>query len=145
LRPYGRIDVGLDDEWVLDVGWHAAEREGDITFRWASSPAVMLVPLDHAAALTVQLRIHSFGYPGAPPQTVTIVVNGRAQPPQAVSHGWGTLEMVVPEEMWRGGVNQVRLDFAWATRPADVGLGGDTRPLAAAVDWLRVSKLAAEP
>jgi hypothetical protein len=42
--------------------------------------------------------------------------------------------------MWRGGVNRVVLQFAGATRPADAGMGGDTRPLAAAVDYLRVQK-----
>jgi hypothetical protein len=36
-------------------------------------------------------------------------------------------------------VNGLELRFGYAQRPADVGLGGDTRPLAAAVDWLRVS------
>jgi hypothetical protein len=32
----------------------------------------------------------------------------------------------------------VTLEFDWAARPADVGLGGDTRALSAAVDYLRV-------
>ena len=138
LRPYGRIDVGSDDEWVLGDGWHAPEREGETTFRWTASPATVLVPLDHAATLRLQVRIHAFGHAGALPQALTIVINGHAQPPLAVSPGWETLELAVAEDAWRAGVNELRLDFAWTRRPAQVGLGGDTRPLAAAIDWIRV-------
>ena len=48
--------------------------------------------------------------------------------------------MVVEDEQWRAGVNRVVLQFAWASRPAAVGLGGDGRELAAQVDYIRVSK-----
>jgi hypothetical protein len=140
LRPYGRVDIGSDDEWVLEDGWHGAERDGEATFRWAGSPATMLVPLDHRAALRLQIRLHAFGYSGAPPQALTISVNGRAQPPRPIGAGWETIELDVAAPVWRRGVNQVRLDFAWVQRPMDVGLGGDARPLAAAVDWVRVVK-----
>jgi hypothetical protein len=139
LRQYGRVDVGSDDEWLLEGGWHGAERESAATFRWAASPATILVPLDHAAPLTVQVRLHAFGYPGAAPQTVSIFVNGRGHAPMPVSPGWETLALDVEEDAWRAGVNRVRLDFAWTKRPMDVGLGGDARPLAAAVDYLRVA------
>jgi hypothetical protein len=37
-------------------------------------------------------------------------------------------------------VNEVVLDFAWAARPADVGLGGDPREIAAQVDYIRITK-----
>jgi hypothetical protein len=141
LRPYGRIDIGLDDEWLIEDGWHASERDGELTFRWAASPVTLLVPLDHAASLKVQLRLHAFGHPGAPPQSVTVSVNGQPQPALPVGAGWETLEFVVGEDVWRAGVNQVRLDFAWARRPMDVGIGGDSRSLAAAIDWLRVSTI----
>jgi len=48
---------------------------------------------------------------------------------------------VAPRAVWRGGVNRVVLSFAAALQPVDVGMGGDTRPLAAAVDYLRVQKV----
>lgn len=37
------------------------------------------------------------------------------------------------------GRQRVELRFAYAQRPIDVGAGGDLRPLAAAVDWVRVA------
>jgi hypothetical protein len=138
LRQYGSIDIGAIDEWVIGEGWHAHERDGPITFRWASSSAAVLIPLDHAARLKMQLRLRALGYSGAPPQLVTVVVNGRAQPAVPVDTGWHTAELIVPEDDWRAGVNRVQLQFAWAVRPVDVGIGGDTRSLSAQVDYVRV-------
>jgi hypothetical protein len=138
LRPYGRVDVGTDDGWLLQDGWHGAEHDGPITFRWAASPAVLLVPLDHAAALTVQVRLHSFAFPNAPAQTLTVDVNGHTFGPVPVHDAWETLEFATTSDTWRGGVNRLRLEFAWTHTPAEVGLGGDTRPLAAAVDYVRI-------
>lgn len=99
------------------------------------------MPLDHAAGLAVQVRAQAFNYPGASPQSLSVYVNGTlvaaglTAPPE-----WTTIEFVTEERPWRAGVNRVRLQFARATRPADVGLGGDPRPLAAAVDYVRVQK-----
>lgn len=142
LRPYGRIDIGEGDDWVLGDGWHAAERSGDgTTFRWVASPATMRLPLDHAAPLRIQIRMHAFGYAGAPPQALTIVVNGHPLEPRPVSPGWEVVEIDTPADIWRGGVNRLRFEFSQAARPADVDLGGDTRSLSAAIDYVRVVKL----
>jgi hypothetical protein len=71
---------------------------------------------------------------------VSVIVNDRPHPPVTVGPSWETLELATTEDAWRAGVNEVCLAFAWAARPMDVGLGGDPRPLAAAVDYIRVSK-----
>ena len=140
-RPYGRVDIGAGDELLLGDGWHGPERDGAITFRWVSTPATLLVPLDHAASLTVQVRAKAFNYPGASPQSLSAYVNGSlvaaglTAPPD-----WTTIEFVTEERAWRAGVNRLQVQFARATRPADVGLGGDPRPLAAAVDYIRIQK-----
>jgi hypothetical protein len=140
LKPYGRIDVGADgDDWLLGDGWHAPEHEGAITYRWAAEPAHVRIPLDHAATLRVQIRLHAFLYPGAPPQTVTIAANGRACGALPVPPQWDTIECTLDRPAWRAGVNELALRFSYAQRPADVGVGGDTRPLAAAIDWIRVA------
>jgi hypothetical protein len=138
LRPYGRVDVGTDDGWLLQDGWHGGERDGAVTFRWVSSPAVLMIPLDHAAALTVQVRLHSFTFPNAPAQTLTIDVNGHPYGPVPVHGSWETLEFATNADAWHGGVNRLRLEFAWTHTPAEVGMGGDARPLSAAVDYIRV-------
>jgi hypothetical protein len=147
LRPYGRIDIGGEtvtagpagDEWLLVDGWHAPEHEGTTTFRWAASPATLRLPLDHAAQLRVQVRLHAFSYPGAPPQTLTITNGDRACAPLPVAADWQTVECTLDAGSWHSGVNTLRLSFAYAQRPIDVGAGGDVRPLSAAVDWVRVS------
>jgi hypothetical protein len=137
LRPYGRVDVGFEDEHLLRGGWHAAERAGDLTFRWAPERAGLLVPLDHAADLRVQLRAQAFNFPGAPPQTVVIAVNGIATDALPVPAEWTTIVADVPADRWRAGVNHVELIFSRQSRPSDVGAGGDAR-LLSAVDYLRV-------
>jgi hypothetical protein len=139
-RPYGRIDVGTADAPFLRNGWHAPEQDVVRSFRWAEREAGVLIPLDHPAALRLQIAIQPFGYPGAPPQHVTVVVNGHSHPQAAVPPGWNTLEAIVDEGAWRAGVNGVVLKFAWSARPADVGLGGDVRELAAQVDYIRITK-----
>ena len=139
LRPYGRIDIGEPgDEISLEAGWHAPEREGPVSFRWAAQSAMILVSLQHAAPLRVQLRAQPFNYPGAPGQAVTVLVNGAEAGTAPMEQGWTTTVIEVDRNLWRGGVNRVLLSFASAARPADVGVGGDSRSLAAAVDYLRV-------
>jgi hypothetical protein len=139
LQPYGRVDVGADDEWSIVDGWHAPERDGTTTFRWASSPATLRLPLDHAERLRVQVRLHAFGFPGAPPQTLTIATPSQACGPMAVGESWQTVECVLDRGAWRTGVNVLTLQFAWSHKPADVGAGGDQRNLAAAIDYVRVA------
>jgi hypothetical protein len=140
LRPYGRVDVGGDDSWLLEEGWHTDERDGPLTFRWAASPATVLIPLDHAAPLTVQVRVQAFTYPGATEQTLTLVVNGHAFGPVRVPERWQTLEFATGTDAWREGVNRLRLEFGRVRTPAQVGLSTDARPIAAAVDYVRVQK-----
>jgi len=139
LQPYGRVDVGGDDEWLIEDGWHAAEHDGGTTYRWGQQRAGLRIPLDHAAALRVQVRLHAFGYPGAPPQTVTIEANDRACAPIPVASDWHTIDCTLDKAAWHAGINHVVLVFAFAARPIDVGLGPDIRSLSGAVDWVRVS------
>jgi len=139
-RPYGRIDIGSPEDAVyLGDGWYAPEEEGPVTFRWAAPSAEALLPLDHTAPLTVQLRVRAFGYAGATEQTVMTTINGHAYGPVPVGNDWQTVEFATAQEDWRSGVNRVRLDFAWARRPVDIGGGGDVRNLAAAIDYVRVA------
>lgn len=145
LRPYGRIDIGDNDDVFLGDGWNAPEHDGAISFRWAASPAVLRVPLDHAATLRVQVRLHAFAYPGSPAQSMVVSVNGRPCAPLAVPAGWTTVECSLDAPVWRRGLNRLAFEFGYVRRPVDVGLGGDTRLLSAAVDWVRVLATVHEP
>ena len=139
LRPYGRIDIGSDDGWLLEEGWHAAEREGASTFRWAYSPAIVLIPLDHAAPLTLRIRLHAFTYPGWGSQRLSVTINNRDFPPVPIGGDWNVVEVATDAGVWHGGVNRVKMQFQTVQTPAAVGLSGDTRELAAAVDYILLS------
>jgi hypothetical protein len=140
-RPYGRVDLGTDDAFMLRGGWYAPEREAAVTFRWAEQRSELLVPLDHAADLRIQVRLRALPASALPPQELRIEVNGALSGTLPVGPDWQTLEADVPRAVWRAGANHVSLVFAWAARPVDLGLGADTRSLAAAVDYLRVEQI----
>jgi hypothetical protein len=55
-----------------------------------------------------------------------------------IGPAWQVIEFVTDHRAWHAGINRLALDFAWAARPADVGVGVDTRPLAGAVDYVSV-------
>lgn len=143
-RPYGRIDIGSTDGLLIEEGWYDQEREGAITFRWTSSRAVALLPLDHAAPLEVQIRMHAFGYPGAGPQEVIVSINDARAAAFETGGDWQTFDFPTERRMWRAGVNRIALEFARPARPVDVGLGGDTRLLGGAVDFIRVQVIDGE-
>ena len=88
----------------------------------------------------MQIRLQAFNYAGATPQTIALTVNGLTFGPVPVPDRWETLEFATGIDVWRGRVNRVRFDFARVRTPAEVGLSGDTRPLAAAVDYIRVQR-----
>ncbi len=136
-RPYGRVDVGAGDEVYVGAGWYGPERDGDITFRWAEDRADVLVPLDHAAPLLVQLQLRSFDYEGAPPQRISIDINGHVIEGPEIEGIWQRVELATSAGWWQAGINRVSLRFTRATRPSDVG-GQDGRRLAAAVDFVRI-------
>ena len=138
-QPYGRVDLGPTDAMWLGDGWHDPERLPDgPTFRWARESSTLRLVLDHPATLRVQIRARAFSWPSAPSQHLRLSVNGQAQEPMEVPADWAVLERVVPAAAWRTGANAVVLTFDRATRPSDVGQGSDTRPLAAAVDYVRI-------
>jgi hypothetical protein len=138
LQPYGRVDVGSDDGAHVGEGWASAERDGDTTYRWALGDAELLVPLAHAADIEVQVRLRAFTYPGSPPQLMTLDTGRATFGPVEIGADWHVVNITTPASAWRAGVNRVRLRMSRATRPVDVGAGRDSRPLAAAVDYLRV-------
>jgi hypothetical protein len=139
LQPYGRIDVGSGDEWLIGDGWHDPEREGNLTFRWATASATIRIPLDHAATLHIQARLHAFAFPGAPDQTLTLSAAGHACSPLLITGAWQTADCTLNTNAWRAGVNTLTLRFAWARTPVEVGLTADPRELAAAVDFIRIA------
>ena len=83
----------------------------------------MLIPLDHAAPLTVQVRLQAFTYPGATPQTLALTVNGRTFGPVPVPDRWETLEFATGIDAWRGRVNRLQLEFGARAHAGGSGTG----------------------
>ena len=133
---YARIDIGGEDGPFLSNGWYAAEAGGGVTFRWTAERASLVVPLDHADDLRVLIRVMPFGFGGADPQTLTLVVNGVPHAAMPLVSGWQTVEVATPASEWQSGVSDVALVFRGAIRPSDTSGSRDSRPLAAAVDWI---------
>jgi hypothetical protein len=123
-RPYGRIDVGVSDEVFVLAGWHSPERGGDVSFRRIDREAVIAVPLDHRAALDVQIRARAAN--GTPaPAALTIEIGGRRFGPVDLEADWAVASVATPADVWRAGVNRLTL----AARTPGV-----------AVDYVRVMK-----
>jgi hypothetical protein len=139
LQPTGRVDIGTNDALMIGEGWFVAEQADASSFRWATREADVLIPLARTAVLEVQVRARAFHFPGAPPQQLTMQIGGATFGPFDVGPEWQVVTFETPRDVWRTGLNRVRLVFAQATTPASVGLGGDTRALAAAVDVVRVT------
>jgi hypothetical protein len=135
-RPYGRIDIGTDDEAYLGDGWHASESAHGASFRWARQRASLFVPLDHVAPLEVEAQIMPFQPPGTNPQQVWIEVEGHTFGPVTLAGGWQRVVFATPAGVWSRGLSRLAFVAARETRPSESG--GDTRPLAVAVDSLRV-------
>jgi hypothetical protein len=141
-QPSGRLNIGeaYDEVWIGD-GWHGQERSGTTSFRWAMRHATLIVPLDHGATIRVDVRAQAFNYPGAPPQAISLIVNGITQSAVPLTPDWMMASFVVNGDAWRAGVNRIALVFEQEARPADVGPGGDTRPLSGAVDYVHFEEV----
>ena len=137
-RQYARVDVARGDDAYIGDGWYSVEMLPDgTTARWSSGTAEFLLPLDHAAPLTVQLRVRAFSYPGASPQLI-LRVNGRGFGPFPVTGDWQRLDIPTDASAWKAGVTHVQLVWPMASAPALVGTGHDRRELGGMVDWLRI-------
>jgi hypothetical protein len=137
-RPYGRVDIGLHDEAYLGDGWYQADTLPDgTTARWTQATAEVLLPLDHAAPLIVQLRLKPFSYPGAS-LNLAVRINGRQFGPFPLGTDWQRVDFPTDASAWTAGVNRVQLVWMGAAVPAAVGINNDTRELGGAVDYVRI-------
>jgi hypothetical protein len=137
-RPYGRVDVGLHDEAYLGEGWYQADALPDgTTARWSQATAEVLLPLDHPAPLTVQLRVKPLSYPGASP-TLAVRVNTRRFGPFPLTADWQRVDFPTDASTWTKGVNRLQLMWLSAAVPAAVGMGNDARELGGATDYVRI-------
>lgn len=131
---------------ALTSGWSGFETtgEGD-TFSWAQArEARATVVAGGAADRLVRFRTWPFRWEGAPPQTVTVAVNGVQLATWTLSDGARVYSADSPAAAWREGPNVLSFTFAYAEAPRDrIPGAADSRTLAAAFDWVEVVPVAA--
>jgi hypothetical protein len=138
-RPYGRIDLGERDESYVGDGWYGAESaRGGRSFRWSAATGELLVPLHHAAPLTVQAQVRPFTYPGSTP-TLIVRINGHGFGPFPLTRHWQRVEFATDASPWKAGVNRVELVWPGGGSPVRLKTGNDPRELGGMVDYLRIA------
>jgi hypothetical protein len=120
-----RLDLGVSGaEPYVGGGWDysVVEQPYDATGIWATdTTADLYLPLDGPKDVTLRLALAPLAYDEAPPQKVSIRVNGEAVlKEQPLVPGWQTVQARVPASVTRRGPNRVTLDFAWAESPRKV-------------------------
>jgi hypothetical protein len=126
---------------ALGAGWDGFEKTelGD-TFVWAHGrEAHLTVSSRGDGDRLVRFRCWPFGYPGGPPQTLTLYVNEKKTDTLTLGGEPRVYAVAVPRAFWRKGANELKFTFAYAESPKDRLSGStDERTLSAAFDWLEI-------
>lgn len=138
-----RVDFGAPAarRHVLE-GWSRDETGADgTTFVWGLGPVSTLrLDLLGRRQIDLSLRGWPFSPPGAEPQTVELVFNGRSRAHWTLEPGAAIYSTSIPEEGIRVGDNHVELRYARYASPAQLVPGSsDPRPLGVAWDSLEVT------
>jgi hypothetical protein len=122
----------------FDEGWFPTERRADgYTYRWTSSRAVLLVPIDHPRAAAVTVDAEPLNYAGRV-GSMTLVVNGHRLDARPLPAARTTLSWMVPRADWRDGLNELVWEIAGATSPRAAGLSPDGRTLGVSVSRIEL-------
>lgn len=130
------IDIGAaGDEVYLGPGWHYREAVAGLSLRWLGQAEQTRLYFDLPPGnYRLEVQAQAFWEP----RQVGVRVNGieLAERYTLGPEGLGVYTFELPAEIvGQGGVEWVWL-YDGRPSPAEVGLGGDVRPLAIAVDWL---------
>jgi hypothetical protein len=126
-------------EFALLTGWSIDERWGEApTIQWTSDrESSAVVPLGAPVDRVLEVRVRPLSYPGSPPQTVRVDVNGRRLGTLTLGPEWTVYRMPVPAASLQRGRNTVTFTYGYALAPASIVPGNtDTRTLAVAFDYL---------
>jgi hypothetical protein len=126
-------------QFFLTEGWSLPERWRDLTFAWAAAKESRLwVYLPQGQAITMELRVQPFTFPGSPPQGMTIEVNGRVLSHISLAAGaWQSYTVhLAPTDLVQR-INTIRFVYDHTASPAEVLPGnGDHRQLAVNFDYI---------
>jgi hypothetical protein len=131
---------------MLVAGWSGLESTPEgTTFAWAEGTEATLRfgPTTRGPRL-VRIRAWAFGYPGAGPQHLSVLVNDCRVARVVLSSEPSEHSVPTPSSVWREDGNVLRFRFSRADAPRDRLPGAtDGRRLAAAFDRVRVEPVPA--
>jgi hypothetical protein len=133
-HAYNNVEFAFgtnDDKLFLTNGWLAPETGATGPFRWASGKSAS-VALHLLTAMNYRLTVicSPFTYPGRPPQTMDVLLNGRQVQRLTLDGDLREYQVDIPADALTAGFNRLTFAFGYSTSPHAVGLSGDTRSLA---------------
>ncbi len=137
------VDTGLPEARPhLVTGWYQDETTPEGTsFVWSRGPSPTLrFYLQKPRDLEASIRCRPLVAPGEPRQTVRPILNGRPLPTIELRGGFATYRLRLPSAALETGDNVLKLAARFAVSPRRLGLSGDWRDLAVAVDWVRLTE-----
>lgn len=144
-REVGLLDLGTSAARPhLGAGWSWDETTPDgTTFVWGlagleGGRSELTFFLAAPRALLLSFRAFPFSYAGAPPQAVTLWVNGETVLEVELEEGPDDYGIEIPRELLVAGENHLAFSYRWSRVPAEAGLGADTRRLAVGWDWIQL-------
>jgi hypothetical protein len=130
--------------FFLTKGWWPPEWAGPIGMAWAGGgESTLAFFLPDARAITMELRLSPLPSPKAPPQTVSVTVNGHGLGRLALGREWTwrTYSLDIPARALRPGVNTARFSYAYSMVPRDIIPGNpDSRDLAVAFNRIALRR-----
>lgn len=138
----GRFEFDGRAAFLQGDGWWPPERQADgVTFQWIDGrSAELALPGAGAVEHEIRFRAMPLGYPGAPPQEVTLRLDGEPVGERIVlGLGWHEVRVAVAARHWRQGLHLLRFELAHAAAPRAVIDGAlDARELGLALDFLEL-------
>jgi hypothetical protein len=126
-------------QFFLAEGWSPSERWEDLTFAWAAAKESRLwVRLPRGGALSMELKLRPFTFPGSPPQGMKVYVNGGyLSHILLATNDWHSYTIKLSQTDLTSGLNAFRFVYDYTASPAEVLPGhGDRRQLAVNFDYI---------
>jgi hypothetical protein len=145
-QPGGRgIELLPDSDLVeFEQGWYPVERRADgLKTRWSGAQASIVLPVATPTPMRFVVNAAPLDAPRTVEPTITLVVNGHRLPTQPLPSSRAGHQWEVGADVLRSGLNEFALEITGAARPAEVGLGKDTRVLGVSVSSLELQPVAA--
>jgi len=144
LTETNRIEFGAPAARpLLDEGWAVGENRPTSPFRWGiGDHSTVRLFLGQPRALTLSFRCSPFRFANAPPQHVTVSVNGRRVDEVTLMPGPRRYTVHLPTDALILGENRLVFSYAYSQAPAALNnRSRDIRPLAVAWEWLQIDEV----